>query len=62
MKLSDRIKRWLHPAEWRDEHPELSNGEGYLSEEQQGADGVRDPGPFHTPGSDQRGGRDVPRG
>jgi hypothetical protein len=62
MKLSDRIKRWLNPAEWRDEHPETSDGEGYaLSEEQRRAGGVADPGPFHTPGSDQRGGRDVPR-
>lgn len=27
----------MDPAEWRDEHPETSEGEGYaLSEEQQG--------------------------
>ena len=29
MKLSDRIRRWWSPAKWRDEHPEVSEGEGF---------------------------------
>ena len=36
MRLADRIRRWWKPAQWRDEHPEESDGEGdALSEEQQ---------------------------
>jgi hypothetical protein len=35
MTLSDRIKRWWNPGKWRDEHPEVSEGEGFaLSTEQ----------------------------
>ena len=26
MKLSDRIKRWWNPADWKDEHPEVTEG------------------------------------
>ena len=26
---SDRIERWWSPAKWRDEHPEVSDGEGF---------------------------------
>jgi hypothetical protein len=26
MKLSDRIKRWWSPAEWKDEHPVETEG------------------------------------
>lgn len=33
MRLADRIRRWWHPAEWRDEHPQVSDGET-LSKEQ----------------------------
>ena len=30
MKLSDRIKRWWSPAEWKDEHHvETEGGEGH---------------------------------
>jgi hypothetical protein len=29
MTLSDRIKRWWAPAKWRDEHPEISDGDGF---------------------------------
>jgi hypothetical protein len=30
MKLSDRIKRWWSPAEWKDEHPvETEGGAGH---------------------------------
>ena len=28
MKLSDRIKRWWAPAQWRDDHPEVTEGGG----------------------------------
>ena len=28
MRLRDRIRRWWSPAKWRDEHPEISEGEG----------------------------------
>jgi hypothetical protein len=39
MKLSDRIRRWWSPAKWRDEHTEISDGEGFaLSAEQTLAD------------------------
>jgi len=30
VKVSDRVKRWWAPAKWRDEHPEVSDGDGYL--------------------------------
>ncbi len=50
MKLSDRIKRLWSPAEWRDEHPEVTEGgEGHpLSETERAEDRhitswVRDP-------------------
>ena len=36
MGLSERIKRWWNPAQWRDDHPEISEGEGFaLGHEQQ---------------------------
>jgi hypothetical protein len=40
MKLSDRIRRWWKPAEWRDEHPQVTEGgEGHpLSEEERAED------------------------
>jgi hypothetical protein len=41
MKLSDRIRRWWAPAKWRDEHPDVSEGEGFtLSAEQRLIDTV----------------------
>ena len=50
MSLSDRIKRWWSPAEWRDEHPEVTEGgEGHpLAEAERAEDRhitswVRDP-------------------
>ena len=50
MSLSDRIKRWWKPAEWRDEHPEVTEGgEGHpLTEAERAEDRhitswVRDP-------------------
>jgi hypothetical protein len=27
--LRDRIRRWWNPGRWRDEHPEVSDGEGF---------------------------------
>jgi hypothetical protein len=27
MKLRDRIRRWWNPAEWRDEHPQVTEGD-----------------------------------
>jgi hypothetical protein len=40
MRLSDRIKRWWNPAEWRDEHPVVTEGgSGHpLSEEERAED------------------------
>ena len=29
MSFRDRIRRWWSPAKWRDEHPEVSDGEGF---------------------------------
>ena len=53
MKLSDRIRRWWAPAKWRDEHPEVSEGEGYaLSEEQRGDAGSEISDFMDPPGSD----------
>lgn len=41
MKLMDRIRRWWGPARWRDEHPEVSEGDGFaLNAEQRLADAV----------------------
>ena len=39
MTLRDRIRRWWGPAKWQDEHPEVSDGDGFaLSAEQMRAD------------------------
>ena len=40
MSLWDQIKRWWSPAEWKDEHPEVTEGgEGHpLSEEERAED------------------------
>jgi len=39
MTLRDRIRRWWNPGKWRDEHPEVSDGEGFaLSGEQSHSD------------------------
>ena len=40
MKLGDRIKRWWNPAQWKDEHPEVTEGgEGHpLSKEERAED------------------------
>jgi hypothetical protein len=41
MTLTERIRRWWSPAKWRDEHPEVSEGEGFaLGSEQRLADTV----------------------
>jgi hypothetical protein len=62
MNLSDRIKRWWSPAEWRDEHPEESEGEGFaLSEEEQRAQGIQNPSLLDPPGGDQRSPIEPPR-
>ena len=53
MNLSDRIKRWWSPAEWRDEHPEESEGEFALTPEEERAQGIQHPGVLEPPGSDQ---------
>jgi hypothetical protein len=29
VKLSDRLRRWWNPAQWRDDHPAIGDGEGY---------------------------------
>jgi hypothetical protein len=42
MTLRDRISRWWAPAKWRDEHPEVSDGEGFaFSTEQRLTDTVQ---------------------
>jgi hypothetical protein len=33
--LRDRIRRWWSPAKWRDEHPEVSDGEGFALDAEQ---------------------------
>ena len=40
MSLAGRIRRWWNPAEWRDEHPqETEGGEGHpLSDEERAED------------------------
>ena len=40
MRLSDIVKRWWKPAEWRDEHPQVTEGgPGHpLSEEERAED------------------------
>ena len=35
MRLRDRIRRWWSPAKWRDEHPEISEGEGFAHDAEQ---------------------------
>jgi hypothetical protein len=41
MKLSERIRRWWNPGKRRDEHPEISDGDGFaLSAEQRLTDNV----------------------
>ena len=55
MNLSDRIKRWWKPAEWRDEHPEESDGEGFaLSGEQRGDAGAEVSDFLDPPDADDR--------
>jgi len=54
MTLGDRIRRWWSPAKWRDEHPEVSSGEGFaLGREDQRID--------HLPKLRRFGGRDNAR-
>jgi hypothetical protein len=56
MNLSDRIKRWWSPAEWREEHPVESDGEGYALSEEQRADAGTEVSDFmDPPSSDERG-------
>jgi hypothetical protein len=33
--LRDRIRRWWNPGEWRDEHPEVSDDEGFALDAEQ---------------------------
>jgi hypothetical protein len=35
MELRNRIRRWWSPAKWRDEHPEVSDGEGFALDAEQ---------------------------
>ena len=35
MGFRDRIRRWWSPAKWRDEHPEVSDGEGFALDAEQ---------------------------
>jgi hypothetical protein len=42
--LHDRIRRWWNPGKWLDEHPEISDGQGFaLSEEDQLSQTVEEP-------------------
>ena len=50
MKLSERIKRWWKPAEWKDEHPvETEGGEGHPLTEEERADDRRITGYVRNP-------------
>jgi hypothetical protein len=54
MQLRDRIRRWWKPAQWRDNHPEESDGEGVpLSETERIAAQTRlaDSSQFVEPGN-----------
>jgi hypothetical protein len=63
MKLSDRIRRWWAPAKWRDEHLEVSDGEGFaLSEEDQRRQTSEKPQLLKGRGMDDRGYWDRSRG
>jgi hypothetical protein len=43
MSIRDRIRRWWNPAKWRDEHPEISDGEGFTpNEERDSEDAIID--------------------
>jgi hypothetical protein len=35
VSLIDRIRRWWNPAKWRDEHPEVSAGDGFACDTEQ---------------------------
>ena len=55
MNLSDRLKRWRNPAQWRDDHPEESDGDGYALSEEQRADAGTEVSDFlDPPGTDDR--------
>ena len=61
MTLWDRVRRWWSPAKWRDEHPEVSDGEGYaLTEEErletQTSSSLRE-GMYHGPRQEGEGPR-----
>jgi hypothetical protein len=49
MKLSERISRWWRPAKWRDEHPEVSEGEGFALGAEQGRVDTVDKGQILKP-------------
>ena len=36
MELRDRIRRWWSPAKWRDEHPEISESQGFAIDAERG--------------------------
>lgn len=38
-EVNDRIGRWRGPAKWRDGHPEVSEGEGFAYQNQNGKGG-----------------------
>ncbi|HKD93790.1 MAG TPA: hypothetical protein VKB43_03680 [Gaiellaceae bacterium] len=49
MTLRDRLRRWWNPGKWRDEHPEVSDGEGFYDAEQRLAERtVAESGEFST--------------
>jgi hypothetical protein len=50
MKISDHIERWWAPAKWRDEHPEISDGDGFaLGREAQQRESVANRGAYKSP-------------
>jgi hypothetical protein len=57
MRLTDRIRRWWKPAQWREEHPEETDSEGEaLSEEQLRLGSGKVPGLFDRYGEEHQKG------
>ena len=50
MRLSDRIRRWWNPAQWKDEHPRATEGgEGHPLTERERAEDLRISGGLRVP-------------
>lgn len=57
MRLTDRVRRWWKPAQWREDHPEEGGNEGEpLSEEQLRLGSRKVPGLFDRYGEEHQKG------